>query len=67
MTYEEIQPYSYENQPVEKGRQFLKKNPVQPSYFFRMRLISAPEKITSQRRYPTNLVKLAGVVFHREC
>ena len=31
--------------------------------FFRMRLISVPEKLTSQWRYPANLVNLAGVVF----
>ena len=47
MTYEEIQPSSYAIQPVEKVDNF-KEILRAAILFFRMRLISVPEKLTSQ-------------------
>ena len=38
--------------------------PVVAILFFRMRLISVPEKLTPQWTYPANVVNLGGVVFH---
>ena len=47
ITYEEIQPFTYEKQQVEKSRKFFKEMPAAAILFSRMRLISVPEKLTS--------------------
>ena len=46
ITYEEIQPSTYEKQPVEKMSIIFKEMPVAAILFFRMRLFSFPEKLT---------------------